>query len=363
MSDVLPLAPLLADVARLQSQAGAASGRHPVLVDALASLEQAVEELHVAAEELQVKNEELMLALRDLDDERQRYRDLFDLAADGYLVTDSRGAVVEANRAAGELMGLPAESLLGCRLVELLAAGSRADGARHAGRARSGQRGEAFLDLAGADESRLVHVRFRPHAEPEGTAPGTARTHWTLVDLERPLFEAEEAADNAAREDPALARRWLRIFGELVAVTESLLEGAADRTDAVSREARLHLLESEVRPLETRLAHLRRRRDHWARRHEGLVGLELDVEAGEVRYRDRAVTVTHREQQLLRFLVQRPGVFYPSRVLLARAWHASYLSEEQVRTYVARLRRKLVDLDLPCELVTRRPQGYALVFR
>jgi DNA-binding response OmpR family regulator len=173
------------------------------------------------------------------------------------------------------------------------------------------------------------------------------------------MFDAEGAVDG----DPALARRWLGIYGELVAVTEALLEGAADRSDAVSHEARQHLLESEVRPLEARLAHLRRRQDRWSQRHEGLVGLQIDAEAGEIRYRGRVAEVTPRERQLLRFLMQRPGTFYPSRVLLTRAWHASYLSEEQVRTYVARLRRKLADLDLPCEVVTRRPQGYALVFR
>ena len=92
------------------------------------------------------------------------------------------------------------------------------------------------------------------------------------------------------------------------------------------------------------------------------MGLEIDVTTGQVRYRGRTVEMTRREYQLLRFLMERPGTFYPARALLARAWHASYLSEEQVRTYVARLRRKLAQLDVPCELVTRRQQGYALLF-
>src|SRR5215831_8379943 len=99
MSDELPLAPLLADVARLQAEAGRHAGGHPFLDAALNSLEQSIEELQVASEELQVKNEELLLALRELDDERRRYRDLFDLAAACYLGTDAQGAVVEANRA------------------------------------------------------------------------------------------------------------------------------------------------------------------------------------------------------------------------------------------------------------------------
>jgi len=339
-------------VARLQAEAGQPGARHPMLDDALRSLDRSVEELQVASEELQVKNEELLLALRDLEDERRRYRDMFDLAADGYLVTDAGNVVVEANRAAGELLERPAESLLGCRLVDLLAAGSRAEAAQKLRQARSGQGGEAILVLAtGREETRLVQARFRRRG-------AERQTHWTLTDLLRPLLESEGAAEAEA----PLSRRWLGIYEELVSVTEALLDGATERAATLSRVARDHLQETEVRPLEARLAHLRSRRDRWARRHQEQVGVEIDVSGGEVRYRGRAVSMTRREQQLLRFLMERPATFFPARALLARAWHASYLSEEQVRTYISRLRRKLAWLEVPCELVTRRQQGYALLF-
>lgn len=355
MSEDLPLGPLLADVARLQQQAGLAGDRHPVLDEALHSLDRSLEELQVASEELQVKNEELRLALCDLEEERQRYRDLFDLAADGYLVTDVAGIVVEANRAAGELLGRPAESVVGCHIGRILTDGSRAEGLRRLRLARSGQSGDAVLEFAGRQVARLVHVRYRPRREAKAGEP---QTHWTLSDLQRPLLETETATES----DAALSRRWLGIYEELVSVTEALLESASGRAAGVSRPSREHLLESEVRPLEARLAHLRARRDQWAARHSEQVGLEIDVVQGRVRYGDRTIEMTRREQQLLRFLVERPGTYFPARALLARAWRASYLSEEQVRTYVARLRRKLTQLEVPCELVTRRQQGYALLF-
>ncbi|HSR22976.1 MAG TPA: winged helix-turn-helix domain-containing protein [Candidatus Eisenbacteria bacterium] len=359
MRDELPLSPLLAEVARLRDQAVGAQSNHPVLDRALTALEQSVEELQVAAEELQVKNEELLLALANLDEERRRYRDLFDLAPDGHLVTDARGVIAEANRAAGELTGRSSESLLGRRLLDLVAPGSRIEAARRLRPARMEQDGETMLDLAAGAGRRLVHARYRrAAAEASRAEGGEARVHWTLTDLERPVFEAELAT----RDDPVLIRRWLSIYGELVTVAESLLEGMLERAETVSRGARSAILESQVRPLEAHLARLARRRDHWSRRHAEVVGLELSAEAGQARYGDRVIQMTPREQQLLAFLVNRPGTFYPSRVLLARAWHASYLSEEQVRTYVGRLRRKLRDLEFPCELVTRRPQGYALVF-
>jgi PAS domain S-box-containing protein len=342
----------MADVARLQAEARRTGARQPILQDALDSLDRSVEELQVASEELQVKNEELLLALRDLEDERQRYRDLFDLAADGYLVTDGREAVVEANRAAGELLGRPAESLLACRLVDLLAPGSRAEAVRRLRHLRPGQVGDAILLLeSGREGTRLVQARFRRRN-------GEPLTHWTLTDLMRPLMESESAAEA----DPALSRRWLVIYEELVSVTEALLDGAGGRAAALSRVTREHLQETEVRPLEARLAHLRSRRDSLSRRHREQMGLEIDVARGEVRYRGRAVIMTRREHQLLRFLVERPGTFFPASALLVRAWHASYLSEEQVRTYISRLRRKLALLEVPCELVTRRQQGYALLF-
>src|SRR6266536_943894 len=119
MGEELSLAPLLNEVARLRASATGVRSQEPMLDEALSSLEQSVEELQVASEELQVKNEELLLALGQLDDERRRYRDLFDLALDGHAVTDTEHAVVEANRAMGDMTGRPAESLIGCRFPSL----------------------------------------------------------------------------------------------------------------------------------------------------------------------------------------------------------------------------------------------------
>lgn len=49
-----------------------------------------------------------------------RYRGLFENAAEPVLVVDSRGAVTEANAAAGALLGRPAEGLVGATLAALL---------------------------------------------------------------------------------------------------------------------------------------------------------------------------------------------------------------------------------------------------
>jgi len=49
----------------------------------------------------------------ELEAERQRYHELFDLSPDGHLITDLDGVILEANPAAGVLLGVSAALLLG----------------------------------------------------------------------------------------------------------------------------------------------------------------------------------------------------------------------------------------------------------
>ncbi|MDF5717848.1 MAG: ATP-binding protein [Rhizonema sp. NSF051] len=76
------------------------SPQQNLLVQAFGELQFALEELRVAEEELRVQNDELVVARGLVEQERQRYMDLFDFAPDGYLVTDADGTILEANRAA-----------------------------------------------------------------------------------------------------------------------------------------------------------------------------------------------------------------------------------------------------------------------
>lgn len=84
-----------------------------LLADALEELNATVEELRVAEEEMRAQNEELMLTRLRVEAERHRYQDLFEFAPEGYLITDHDGRVLEANRAASELLGIAARFLKG----------------------------------------------------------------------------------------------------------------------------------------------------------------------------------------------------------------------------------------------------------
>ncbi|MBD2740083.1 ATP-binding protein [Coleofasciculus sp. FACHB-1120] len=88
-----------------------------LLAVSLEELKTALEELHVAEEELRQQNESLLAARSALESERQRYQDLFDLAPDGYLVTDGAGMIREANQAAAQLLGVAHTYLVGKPLI------------------------------------------------------------------------------------------------------------------------------------------------------------------------------------------------------------------------------------------------------
>jgi PAS domain S-box-containing protein len=84
-------------------------------------LEASLQELQVVEEELRNNNEMLVEAQSVLDDERQRYQDLFDFAPDGYLVTDCNGLIIEANQVADHLLEIPHQSLIGKPILVFIA--------------------------------------------------------------------------------------------------------------------------------------------------------------------------------------------------------------------------------------------------
>lgn len=87
----------------------------------------ALEELNVTAEELMVKNRELLETRHVLEKERQQYRNLFQLAPDGYITTDVKGIIQNANQAAEILLGVWRDRLSEKPLTLYLSESSRPD--------------------------------------------------------------------------------------------------------------------------------------------------------------------------------------------------------------------------------------------
>jgi len=75
-------------------------------------LQAANEKLATSEEELRAQNEELMASREELERERKRYRDLFETAPDGYVVTDSQGLIQQCNQAAAWMLGIAENDLI-----------------------------------------------------------------------------------------------------------------------------------------------------------------------------------------------------------------------------------------------------------
>ncbi|HEY9747313.1 MAG TPA: ATP-binding protein [Allocoleopsis sp.] len=85
-----------------------------------------LEELQVAQEELWQQNEELQITQALINQERQRYQELFEFAPDSYIVTDTNGLIQEANQAAIALFQVSKVFLLYKPLAVFVAEAERA---------------------------------------------------------------------------------------------------------------------------------------------------------------------------------------------------------------------------------------------
>jgi PAS domain-containing protein len=74
----------------------------------LAELQDTLAEQGLENAELQQALDEQVSVQQAVEAERHQYQTLFDLAPDGYLVTNPVGAIQEANPAAARLFGMPA---------------------------------------------------------------------------------------------------------------------------------------------------------------------------------------------------------------------------------------------------------------
>ncbi|MBK8358173.1 MAG: PAS domain-containing protein [Comamonadaceae bacterium] len=77
------------------------------------ALRQALHELQVHQIELELQNDELRRMQVELDAERARYFDLYDLAPVGYCTISEHGLILEANFTAANLLGLARSELVG----------------------------------------------------------------------------------------------------------------------------------------------------------------------------------------------------------------------------------------------------------
>ncbi|MFQ5989531.1 MAG: PAS domain S-box protein [Candidatus Methylomirabilales bacterium] len=98
-----------------------ASPVQELAVEIVKELSNALHDLQGAARGFRQQNEDLAATRRAVGAERQRYREIFEFAPDGYLVTDVGGTIREANRAAAALLAAHQDDLVGKRLLLFVA--------------------------------------------------------------------------------------------------------------------------------------------------------------------------------------------------------------------------------------------------
>jgi DNA-binding response OmpR family regulator len=162
-----------------------------------------------------------------------------------------------------------------------------------------------------------------------------------------------EPEDTPYAED---AQTWIAVYGELLEFAHRWLSRSEPGGDLFGLVDRPDALQAHVERLRNRL-------NFWQQRFWQLGGLELDLGRRLLSYGGKSSQLTVREAQLLEYLARHPNQAFSGEQLVAKAWQAPELTQEQLRTYVVRLRRKLAQLEMPCELVTRPGAGYALVSR
>ena len=160
---------------------------------------------------------------------------------------------------------------------------------------------------------------------------------------------------------PQDTKHWISVYREMIAFKDDLLVRVAGGLEHVSDAARSDLSD-DVTLIQGQLDRYRRRMDFWVERQLEIEDLIIDARARTVTFRDRSITLTKREFQLLAVFMSRPDKYFSAAQLLVEAWHDGRLPEESMRTYISRLRKKLKELGSGAEVVNKSRKGYTLTF-
>ncbi|MFN2463514.1 MAG: helix-turn-helix domain-containing protein [Candidatus Dormibacteria bacterium] len=157
------------------------------------------------------------------------------------------------------------------------------------------------------------------------------------------------------------ARHWLAIYADLLRFKGVILDRVRAEIPKllpiaqVAAETDIEIIRVQQRAYQDRI-------DLWYNRVWELRGLWLDDATRVVQHQGVQRTLSGREYQLLRFLVDNPHRTFTTADIVGRAWADHALFPEQARNYIGRLRRILLELGCPCEIISHRRRGYSLVF-
>ncbi len=177
-----------------------------LVTESIEQLQTALEELQVAEEELRTQNNELIATRAALEEERARYRDMFEFAPDAYLVTSVEGVIREANEAASLLFGIEYRFLIGKPLTNYISEEERQSFRRKINGLTASDRVveiEARMQMRSGKHLDSV-IRIAPIVNRKGKLEGL---RWVVRDItERKLAEAKSKAWNTELEQRVAER-------------------------------------------------------------------------------------------------------------------------------------------------------------
>jgi DNA-binding response OmpR family regulator len=158
------------------------------------------------------------------------------------------------------------------------------------------------------------------------------------------------------------ARHWMSIYADLLEFKRGVLDRVRRDVTKLPSPAR-EAAERDVEIIAIQMEGYQQRLDLWYRRVWDLHGLWLDREGRTIHYGSLTATMPAREFQLFEFLLDHPHRYLSVAQILSDAWARPDLFPEEVRTYVRRLRNRLAELDIPCDIINQPRRGYSLRFR
>jgi PAS domain S-box-containing protein len=173
-----------------------------VVADAVADLQREVAHLRTAVDVLQRQNAELVSIRQAFEAERRRYREMFESAPDGYVLTNLNGSIREANRVAAALLGVRPDFLMNKSLL-------------------------AFMDDDARAELEITLARWRnTDTPPARELPPIVRGSIRLRVYKGAFFPAEYAISPLRDEhDRIIGLRWmLRDLSESIRTEQALRE-------------------------------------------------------------------------------------------------------------------------------------------
>jgi len=157
-------------------------------------------------EELHQQQTELAAAYAEAKAERQRYRDLFAFAPDGYFVTDAKGKVREANQAACKLINVAPTRLDGRLLLTFIAPDDQPRFLDLLIRLKGGAPAEAWNVRVQRRDSGAVStsVVAKPIRDAQGAVVGA---RWQFREVIEQVAQAEALRESEAHLEQRVAER------------------------------------------------------------------------------------------------------------------------------------------------------------